>query len=510
MIIKRWNGTAFVKEFPQTQAQLIRNAGDTDNIFDSNDKIKPAFLPDAVFDSLYFFGTSSATSPASVALNNLAHDAFVNAASINRSPLGYYWVQSSAAPSLFFASTSSTSVVGGKTYRTIWNPAEEGQVSPTGTITLEQGDWIVITKIEGGNGADVATAIVVTFAVVNNTYELATTAIDGIVRLSSRTTYATLSGSHVVSEGTLKTVIDNAGFAAGSHGHGSILTGGTITAAVVTPADGDTIVIADNSASGLVSRGIAIGTTTTTFLNNAGAWATPAGTYVHPTQTAISVDATNDGITVIDSVVVNTAGHVTSVGTRTLSAATASVPGHMTAAFATKLDGIAAGAQVNVGTNITYTDATRVIASSTGTNATLPEVVAAGVSGFMTGADKTKLNGIAAGANAYAHPTQTAIDVNATDNGISVIDRVQVNTAGHVTAVSLRNLSAATASVPGHMTAAFASKLDGITAGATNQTALALGGLQIAANAFSMVNPFFSQTATPATPLTGTVWFDIN
>lgn len=51
--------------------------------------------------------------------------------------------------------------------------------------------------------------------------------------------------------------------------------------------------------------------------------------------------------------------------------------------------------------------------------------------------------------NDYSHPTQTAIDTNATNNGINVIDRVQVNTLGHVTSVSTRDLSSASASASG-------------------------------------------------------------
>ena len=66
----------------------------------------------------------------------------------------------------------------------------------------------------------------------------------------------------------------------------------------------------------------------------------------------------------------------------------------------TKLAGIATGAEVNVATDLSYTASTRELASSTGTNATLPEVVAAGDSGLMTGADKTKLDAIEAGATA--------------------------------------------------------------------------------------------------------------
>jgi hypothetical protein len=69
-----------------------------------------------------------------------------------------------------------------------------------------------------------------------------------------------------------------------------------------------------------------------------------------------------------------------------------------TTAEATKLSGIAAGAEVNVATDLSYTASTRVLASSTGTDATLPEVVAGGDSGLMTGTDKTKLDGIETGA----------------------------------------------------------------------------------------------------------------
>ena len=49
-------------------------------------------------------------------------------------------------------------------------------------------------------------------------------------------------------------------------------------------------------------------------------------------------------------------------------------------------------------TNLGYTASTRVLTSSTGSNVTLPEVVANGNSGLMIGADKNKLNGIQAGA----------------------------------------------------------------------------------------------------------------
>ena len=510
MIIKRWDGSAFVEEYPKTIAPRIFNSGNTDSIFDSFDKIKPNYLPNIVFDSLFFLSVLTLNTDGGYDLSFLADGVQTYAMSNSRSPNGIYYVSQGT---LTLTPNGTTGIPGaphiyaGKHYITSIS-GEEGVVFNTpDPITLETGDWIVVTNTSGtGTSID---PYIYNFAVVNNTYENATTSIDGIVRLSSRTTYTALSGNNVVSEGTLKTVIDNASFAFSGHVHGNIFEDGSINTAVVAPANTDVILISDTSASGKIERGIEIGQSTTTFLNNAGAWTTPTGTYAHPTQTAITANATDNGINVIDSVTVNTLGHVTAVGTRNLSAATNAAPGHMTAAQVTKLEGIATGAQVNVATNLTYTDSTRVIGSSTGTGATLPVVVASGISGLMTGADKTKLDGIAASANNYSHPTQTAIDVNATDDGINVIDRVQVNTAGHVTAVSTRNLSAATASVPGHMTAAYASKLDGITAGATNQTARALGGLTMVGNEFQMVHPLFVQADAPTTPLANTIWFDL-
>lgn len=49
--------------------------------------------------------------------------------------------------------------------------------------------------------------------------------------------------------------------------------------------------------------------------------------------------------------------------------------------------------------------------------------------------------------NNYSHPTQTAIDVDT--SGIDVIDRIQVNTLGHVTSVTSRTLQSATTAQKG-------------------------------------------------------------
>ena len=75
------------------------------------------------------------------------------------------------------------------------------------------------------------------------------------------------------------------------------------------------------------------------------------------------------------------------------------------------------------------------------------------VSGFMSASDKIKLDGVATNANNYVHPTQTAINVDATNNGVNIIDSVLVDTLGHVTSVTTRNLSAATSTTSGVVSA---------------------------------------------------------
>jgi hypothetical protein len=133
----------------------------------------------------------------------------------------------------------------------------------------------------------------------------------------------------------------------------------------------------------------------------------------------------------------------------------------------TKLDGIQAGAQVNVATNLSYTAAASngTVASSTGSNATLPAATTA-AAGLMTAADKTKLDGLS--------------NVGGTDLGYT-----SSANAGTVTSSTGANatLPAATAAAAGLLTASDKSKLDGIQPGAqanvaTNLTwsATATGG----------------------------------
>lgn len=117
----------YVKDFPQTQAQLIRNNADTENIFDSNDKIKPNYLPNSVFDTLYFYETT-ALSTGGTTLRSRVTPAIYNADFITngvgstspRSVIGYYWVvttggrlDANSTAAVTTALTSSVSITSG-------------------------------------------------------------------------------------------------------------------------------------------------------------------------------------------------------------------------------------------------------------------------------------------------------------------------------------------------------------------------------------------------------------
>src|SRR5690606_10755389 len=60
------------------------------------------------------------------------------------------------------------------------------------------------------------------------------------------------------------------------HTHGNITSDGRVVS-TPTYASGDYLLISDTSASGAVTRGIAVGSATNTFLRNDGQWAVPPG-----------------------------------------------------------------------------------------------------------------------------------------------------------------------------------------------------------------------------------------
>jgi hypothetical protein len=158
----------------------------------------------------------------------------------------------------------------------------------------------------------------------------------------------------------------------------------------------------------------------------------------------------------------------------TLSAATTSLAGVMTSADKTKLDGIAAGAQVNVATNLGYTTAasTGTVTSSTGTSATIPAATTS-LAGLMTSGDKTKLDGIAAGATANTG-TVTSVSGTGTASGLTLSGTV--TTSGSLTlSGTVNSLAAGTYAIS--ISGSSASTTGNAATATTLQTARLIGGV---------------------------------
>ena len=178
--------------------------------------------------------------------------------------------------------------------------------------------------------------------------------------------------------------------------------------------------------------------------------------------------------------------------------ATQSTNGLMSAADKTKLDGIAENA--NNYTHPSYTARAsglyKVTVDGTGhvsaaTAATKSDITALGIpesdttysaattsaEGLMSAADKTKLDGVTAGANKYTHPSYTARAsglYKVTVDGTGHVSAATAATKSDITALGIpesdTTYSAATTSAEGLMSAADKTKLDGVTAGANKYT----------------------------------------
>ena len=171
----------------------------------------------------------------------------------------------------------------------------------------------------------------------------------------------------------------------------------------------------------------------------------------------------------------------------TVPVATASNAGLMATGDKTKLDGIAAGAQVNVATNLGYTTAASAgsVTSSTGANAALPAATPS-VAGLLTSADKTKLDSIAAGAQVNV---ATNLGITGTGNARAITSSTGSNVS----------VPMATASNAGLMATGDKSKLDGIAAGAQVNTVTSVAGRTGAVTlGVADVSGAFAASAIPA------------
>jgi hypothetical protein len=216
MVIKKWNGSAWQAQATETTLRGIKvdtaGLGSTTEAkyaFTTGGKLKEEHFPDYIFGGLKFQSASTIPSSSSFAttLIGLINTA-INEGGDAESIVGSYYIATASGNWPIFSGTNGGS---GVVYvaTSAENPNEEGQ---TTVLSVEAGDWIVVSRLASGDGQAANSAYTYKLSVINQTYRDAGTSQKGIVQLSSQSTYASLSGNNVVTDGVLKTVIDNAGF----------------------------------------------------------------------------------------------------------------------------------------------------------------------------------------------------------------------------------------------------------------------------------------------------------
>jgi len=300
---------------------------------------------------------------------------------------------------------------------------------------------------------------------------------------SGNTTITLTNADRGSSQNIFKNIANSGGttqFSAGSNTDAIRFAGSGATSVTFDNATKTVTYTSTAPANGTLTLGTSgIATGSQTFTANQGTNATftvnvPATNIAEGTRTTTTVPITS------------------STGTNaTLSSATTSLAGVMSSADKTKLDGIAAGAQVNVATNLTYSTAatTGTVNSSTGTNATIPAATTT-LAGLMTNADKTKLDGIATGAQVNTVTsvagktgavTLVKADVglgsvdNTADSAKSVLEATRLTTARTIGGVSFNGT--ANINLPGVNTAGNQSTTGNAATATTLQTARTIGGV---------------------------------
>ena len=334
-------------------------------------------------------------------------------------------------------------------------------------------------------------------------------------------------------------------------------SGSTIT---LTGSDGSTSTVTDSDTKVTVDS--ALSSTSTNPVQNKvinAALANKANTSAIPTKTSqLTNDSgfkTTDNNTTYTLTQDSTDGHkitlTPSTGTATTitipdnnttySAATTSANGLMTSAMVTKLNGIATGANKitvdsalsststnpvqnkiiyaalaeKVDTNTTYSisksGSTVTLTGSDGSTSTFTDAnttynaATTSAAGLMSAADKTKLDGIATGANKYSHPTSSGNKHIPSGGSSDQILRWSADGTAVWGADNNTTYSAATTSAAGLMSAADKTKLDGIAANANNYILPAattvLGGVKTT----STVTSTSGLTACPI--IDGTVYY---
>jgi len=186
MIIKKWNGSSFDELYPKTKASELYAADGTTGIFDSNLKVKAAYLPDFVFGGLNFrtdIGAADVDTAGEIATLIDGVQQALGTDSIEGIRGAYFIANQDLQLDNAGGSTQAGST--GRYYT--WNASEPSEENDDGTtaVSLETGDWLIISDVSGSG--TVGSPWHITFGTVNNTYDDASATVKGIVKLGSST-----------------------------------------------------------------------------------------------------------------------------------------------------------------------------------------------------------------------------------------------------------------------------------------------------------------------------------
>lgn len=277
-------------------------------------------------------------------------------------------------------------------------------------VSVENGAVTSAHKISGSGATAVTTDasgnIIINSTDTNTTYGVATSNVLGLIKTGSNITN---------SNGTISLTKSNVTSALGYTPPTSNTTYSNFTGATSNA----------NGGSGLVPAPLK--GDQTKFLRADGTWVIPTDTkYTHPSYSSrssglykITVDATGH-VSAVTSVA---KADITALGIPTqdttysaMGAATASTDGK---------SGLVPAPLAGASNRYLRSDGTWAVPPDTNTTYTTATTSA---SGLMSSADKTKLNGIATGANAYTHPAYTAKSAG--------FYKVTVDGTGHVSAAT--------------------------------------------------------------------------
>lgn len=334
MIIKKWSGSAWAEQYPKTTIADIFLANGTTEAF-AGGKISADLLPNSVFDSLKFYGTTTgnvAAAPARTTLAGALIAAKNDAATAKRDVVGFYFVVSTGGTISDVTGIQDT-VGGTNEYATLqFRPTDMGSnATPSASSgSLEVGDWFVIESVTGAG--TIGSPWVFVAAVISNTYDIATATAAGVIELFSNTQQST--AANAVTNTALRTygiqlnsdnqavvnvpwVDTNTTYTSGV---GLTLSGTTfaadlidmtlraVTAEAITTTASRTYAVMPDADGDLVVNVPWVDTNTT---YTAGAGLTLTGTAFSHTDTSSAATLTASGRTYVTGLTFDTYGHVT-------------------------------------------------------------------------------------------------------------------------------------------------------------------------------------------------------